>query len=44
MLQEGGGNVIGVALNQLDFDKAARYYGAYTDYSNEYGAYYRKPA
>jgi capsular exopolysaccharide synthesis family protein len=43
-LQDAGGHVIGVALNQLDFTKADRYYGAYTGYSNEYGAYYGKPA
>ena len=42
-LQDGGGNVIGIALNQLDFNKADRYYGAYTGYAKEYGAY-SKPA
>jgi succinoglycan biosynthesis transport protein ExoP len=43
-LQDAGGTVIGIALNQLDFTKADRYYGAYTGYSKEYGAYYGKPA
>jgi Mrp family chromosome partitioning ATPase len=39
-LQDADANVIGVALNQLDFNKADRYYGAYTGYSKEYGKYY----
>jgi capsular exopolysaccharide synthesis family protein len=39
-LHEAGAPIIGVALNQLDFDKADRYYGAYTGYSKEYGAYH----
>jgi len=38
------GNIIGVALNQLDFQRADRYYGEYTGYSKYgykryYGAY-----
>lgn len=44
VLQDAGGDVIGVALNQLDFEKADRYYGAYTSYSKEYGGYEEKPA
>jgi succinoglycan biosynthesis transport protein ExoP len=43
-LQEAGANVIGIALNQLDFSKADRYYGAYTGYTKAYGGYYGKPA
>lgn len=46
-LREAGGNVIGVVLNQLDFTKAARYYGGYAEYgkkSGEYGGSYSKPA
>jgi Mrp family chromosome partitioning ATPase len=43
-LREAGGNVIGVVLNQLDFTKAARYYGGYTGYTKEYGGTYGKPA
>ena len=45
-LREAGGNVIGVVLNQLDFTKAARYYGGYTEYAQngEYGSSYNKPA
>ncbi|HYC48846.1 MAG TPA: polysaccharide biosynthesis tyrosine autokinase [Burkholderiales bacterium] len=42
-LQAAGGNVIGVALNQVDFTKADRYYGAYTGYAQEYGAYGSNP-
>lgn len=44
VLQDAGAEVIGVALNQLDFTKADRYYGAYTGYSKEYGGYEAKPA
>lgn len=43
-LEEAGGSILGVALNQLDFEKADTYYGAYTGYSKEYSAYYGKPA
>lgn len=43
-LQEAGGHVLGIALNQLDFKKADRYYGAYTGYSREYGSYQGKTA
>jgi capsular exopolysaccharide synthesis family protein len=43
-LHVAGAPLIGVALNALDFTKADRYYGAYTAYSKEYGAYYGKPA
>lgn len=43
-LQAAGAPIIGVALNQLDFSKAGRYYGAYTGYAKEHGAYYGKPA
>lgn len=43
-LQESGGNVLGIALNQLDFKKADRYYGAYTGYAREYGGYHGKTA
>jgi len=43
-LQEAGAPIVGVALNQLDFTKAARYYGGYTEYSKEYGSYFGKPA
>jgi capsular exopolysaccharide synthesis family protein len=39
-LQNADANLIGVALNQLDFNKADRYYGAYTGYSKKYGSYY----
>ena len=37
-------NIFGVTLNQLDFKKAERYYGAYTGYES-YGSdgYYAKP-
>lgn len=42
-LQDAGAPIVGVALNQLDFSKAARYYGGYTEYAKEYGGYY-KPA
>lgn len=38
-LQDTGAPIIGVALNQLDFTKADRYYGGYTGYATEYGAY-----
>lgn len=37
-LHDAGTPIIGVALNQLDFAKADRYYGAYTGYSKEYAA------
>ncbi len=44
-LLAAGANMIGVALNQLDFSKADRYYGAYTGYeSSSYDGYYAKPA
>lgn len=43
-LQDAGAPIIGVALNQLDFSKADRYYGTYTGYSKQHGAYYGKPA
>jgi capsular exopolysaccharide synthesis family protein len=39
-LQSAGGNVMGVAINQLDFTQADRYYGAYTGYSKVYGTYF----
>ncbi len=43
-LLAAGANLIGVALNQLDFKNADRYYGAYTGYeSNGYAGYYAKP-
>lgn len=42
-LQGAGATVVGVALNQLDFRKADRYYGAYTSYAEEYGGYHTKP-
>jgi Mrp family chromosome partitioning ATPase len=35
--------MIGVVLNQLDFTKASRYYGGYTEYAKEYG-YGSQPA
>jgi polysaccharide biosynthesis transport protein len=38
-LHDAGAPIIGVALNQLDFAQADRYYGAYTGYAKEYGAY-----
>lgn len=41
-LHDAGATVVGVALNELDFTKADRYYGAYTAYSKEYGSYYGK--
>ena len=44
MLHEARANVLGVALNQLDFDKADSYHGAYTRYVKRYGAYYKKAA
>ena len=31
-LQAANANIIGVALNQLDFERADRYYGEYTGY------------
>ena len=43
-MEEAGANLIGVALNQLDFSKADRYYGSYTAYSQEYGGYQAKSA
>jgi capsular exopolysaccharide synthesis family protein len=43
-LQEAGGNVVGAVLNQLDFNKAAHYYGNYTGYSKEYGYSPAQPA
>jgi Mrp family chromosome partitioning ATPase len=43
-LQDVGAPVIGVALNQVDFTKAGRFYGGYTEYAKEYGGYYAKPA
>ena len=42
-LQDAGAPIIGVALNQLDFTRADRYYGAYTGYAKEYGAYQGTP-
>jgi capsular exopolysaccharide synthesis family protein len=42
-LQDAGAPIIGVALNQVDFTKAGRYYGGYTEYAKEYGGYYTKP-
>ena len=39
-LHEAGAPIIGVALNQLDFTKADRYYGAYTGYAKEYGIHH----
>jgi polysaccharide biosynthesis transport protein len=41
-LRDAGANVLGVALNELDFQKADNYYNAYTRYAREYGAYYGK--
>jgi capsular exopolysaccharide synthesis family protein len=41
-LHDAGAPVVGIALNELDFKKADRYYGAYTGYSKEYGSYYGK--
>ncbi len=41
-LHDAGAPVVGIALNELDFTKADRYYGAYTGYSKEYGSYYGK--
>ena len=38
-------SLFGVVVNQLDFKKADRYYGAYTGYaSSGYDGYYAKPA
>jgi polysaccharide biosynthesis transport protein len=42
VLHDAGASVFGVALNQLDFEKADSYYNAYTRYAREYGAYYGK--
>ncbi|HEX2826096.1 MAG TPA: polysaccharide biosynthesis tyrosine autokinase [Burkholderiales bacterium] len=42
-LYDAGAPIIGVALNQLDFTQADRYYGAYTGYAKEYGAYQGTP-
>jgi polysaccharide biosynthesis transport protein len=42
-LHDAGAPLIGVALNQLDFTQADRYYGAYTGYAKEYGAYQGTP-
>ena len=43
-LQGADATLFGVVLNQLDFKKADRYYGAYTGYTkyNDAG-YYTKP-
>jgi polysaccharide biosynthesis transport protein len=41
-LRDAGANVLGIALNGLDFQKADDYYNAYTRYAREYGAYYGK--
>ena len=43
-LKQANANIIGVALNQLDFERADKYYGEYTGYSKYgykryYGAY-----
>lgn len=35
-VRQSGGNIIGVALNQLDFERADRYHGEYTGYA-KYG-------
>jgi Mrp family chromosome partitioning ATPase len=43
-LHAAGASIVGAALNQLDFSKAARYYGDYTNYTKEYDGYYTKPA
>ena len=37
-LQRAGGNILGVVVNQLDFDHAQRYYGEYGAYGS-YGGY-----
>jgi Mrp family chromosome partitioning ATPase len=39
-LQDAGANILGVALNQLDFKMAQRYHGGYTGYGSEHGARY----
>jgi capsular exopolysaccharide synthesis family protein len=37
-LESAGATVVGIALNQLDFRDADRYYGNYTRYAKQYGA------
>jgi polysaccharide biosynthesis transport protein len=41
-LRDAGASVLGIALNELDFEKADSYYNAYTRYAGEYGAYFGK--
>ena len=40
-LRRGGAPILGVALNQMDFERADRYYGEYSGYANYgYKRYY----
>ena len=40
-LRRGGAPILGVALNQMDFERADRYYGEYSGYANDgYKRYY----
>lgn len=40
-MEDVDARIFGITLNQLDFKRAERYYGAYTGgYYNKYGAYY----
>ncbi|HYC61717.1 MAG TPA: polysaccharide biosynthesis tyrosine autokinase [Thermoanaerobaculia bacterium] len=43
-LDEVEAKIFGITLNQLDFKKAERYYGAYTGAYDKYGGYYSKPS
>jgi polysaccharide biosynthesis transport protein len=38
-LQRAGGNILGLVVNQLDFDRAQRYYGEYGGSYGSYGGY-----
>ena len=42
-LRDVDANIFGVMLNQLDFKKADRYYGAYTGAYYKYDGYYTRP-
>lgn len=41
-LQRVNAPLVGVVLNQLDIEKADRYYGEYSGYGGRYGKYGRK--
>lgn len=43
-LHEVDAKLFGITLNQLDFKKAERYYGAYTGAYDKYDGYYTRPS